>query len=223
VTPSPRTPIIWILEDREEDRFLYGQALDLSYTTRMFGTIEELTRALSQEKDQPDLLLLDVMLPGQNLIKGGVFSFKTDIPFMVISSLADIDVIRKCLESSAVDYFVKPFPMVLLQAKIEQYFHKHLPQSRPAVVLDFSTLTVRCKGAEPVQLTPMQFKIVKLLTEHPDHAVSRMHLVKTVYENQVVHEKALDTHLSMLRKKLQPLRIDVRSVGKTGIIHLVYI
>ena len=61
---------------------------------------------------------------------------------------------------------------------------------------------------------------MSLLSEHPSHGVSRMLLVATVYENQVVHEKAIDTHLSVLRKKLHPLCLDVKSLGKTGIIHL---
>ncbi len=219
-TDGVRTPVIWILEDREEDRFLYGQALDLKYRTCMFGTIDELVVALKKGVDLPDLMLLDVMLPQKNLIQEGRFSFKMDVPFMVISSLADIDVMRRCFENGAIDYFTKPFALSLLQAKVERFFHKHLPSTRWPVSLDIATLSVRRRGADPVFLTPTQFKIMRLLSEHPSHGVSRMQLVATVYENQVVHEKAIDTHLSVLRKKLHTLCLDVKSFGKTGINHL---
>ena len=218
-----RTPVIWILEDREEDRFLYGQALGLSYSLRLFGTIEELSQGFKKLDESPDLLILDVMLPQQNLIKAGRFSLSTDVPFMVISSLVDIDVMRRCFESGALDYLTKPFVLSLLQAKVERYFHKRLPNTRSPVMLDVSTLSVKCRGVEPVYLTPKQFKIMKLLSENLENGVSRMHLVATVYENQVVHEKAIDAHLSMLRKKILPLALDVKSVGKTGIIYLAHI
>ena len=93
---------IWILEDDHGCLFVYQDILDIRYSTRYFKTLDEFKTALEESAgDLPDLVIADLKLPD-----GSFLTFLSsddnkkllDMPFLVISSVNDIDALRFCFE-----------------------------------------------------------------------------------------------------------------------------
>lgn len=162
---------------------------------------------LAQQK--PDLILLDLMLPGLNgeeilpQIKG--------IPVIVVSAKADVDSKVSLLLGGAVDYVTKPFHTKELLARIKA--HLRTAESSAAsekqdelvfgnIRLLVDTHTVYVCGQE-VRLTKTEFAILKLLMKNQTQVVTKSLLLDRISEDTPdCTETSLKMHVSNLRKKL---------------------
>lgn len=157
-------------------------------------------------KSTPDLVLLDLMLPGLSgdevlpLIKG--------IPVIVLSAKADIDSKVQLLTSGAVDYVTKPFSTKELLARIAVHLRTFSSGEDPEVLVfedlklytDSRRLVV--KNSE-IRLTRTEYAILKLLIQNGTRIVSKTALLERICSDTPdCTESSLKTHISHLRAKL---------------------
>ena len=157
----------------------------------------------------PDLVLLDVMLPGLN----GMQVCKqlkaddrtTGIPILMLSARSEETDIVKGLTDGADDYITKPFSQAELLARIQVALRRK-PQSKALcikqVCLDPELFT--CKVAEQgIKLTTTEFKLLQAMMQQPGRAFSREQLMHSALGEQTeVVDRNVDVHIRAIRKAL---------------------
>lgn len=160
---------------------------------------------ISQSK--PDLILLDLMLPGLN--GEDILPKMKGIPVIVVSAKADIDNKVDLLLGGAVDYVTKPFNMKELSARISVQLRNAegmLASSELTfadIVLNIDTHIVKISNTE-VKLTRTEYAILKLLMKNPTQVVTKSLLLDRISaDTPDCTESSLKMHISNLRKKLR--------------------
>lgn len=156
---------------------------------------------------RPDLVLLDLMLPGLNgeellpRIKG--------IPVIVVSAKADIDNKVALLLGGAVDYVTKPFHAKELLARIAVQL-RNAAAGGMISVLSFDGITLNMDthsvtvDANEIKLTRTEYAILKLLMQNPKQVVTKSLLLDRIsMDTPDCTESSLKMHISNLRKKLR--------------------
>ena len=159
---------------------------------------------LSESK--PDLILLDLMLPG--LSGEELLPQISDIPVIVVSAKADTADKVGLLLGGAADYITKPFDLAELLARITVQLRKSEQDSSQSllsfddILLNTSTLSVTVSGSE-IHLTRTECAILKLLMLNPKIPVSRSFILdKISSDTPDCTERSLKQHISNIRKKL---------------------
>lgn len=160
---------------------------------------------LSQTK--PDLILLDLMLPGLN--GEDILPHIKEIPVIVVSAKVDVDNKVDLLLGGAADYVTKPFHMKELLARICVHLRKgaDTPASSALafddIILNTDTHTVSVDSAE-IKLTRTEYAILKLLMQNPSQVVTKSLLLDRISEDTPdCTESSLKMHISNLRGKLR--------------------
>ena len=160
------------------------------------------------EKQQPDLILLDLMLPG---ISGeDVLRRINGIPIIVVSAKVGIDDKVSMLTGGAVDYITKPFNTRELSARVAVALRK-APMIKSEVYrcgdisLDTSSHSVSINGNE-IKLTKTEYAIMKLLMQNPDQVIAKSVILDNIAEDTLdCTESSLKTHISHIRTKLREI------------------
>jgi DNA-binding response OmpR family regulator len=160
---------------------------------------------LSQSK--PDLILLDLMLPGLNgeevlpQIKG--------IPVIIVSAKIDVDHKVNLLLGGAADYMTKPFNSKELLARIAVQLRTLIASNTTSrltiddIILDLDTHMVSVHDNE-LKLTRTEFAILKLLMQNPSQVITKSLLLDRISEDTPdCTDSSLKMHISNLRKKLR--------------------
>ena len=166
------------------------------------------TEALLLLKDKrPDLILLDLMLPG--LSGEEVLPQIQNIPVIVVSAKAAVQDKVSLLLGGAADYLTKPFDTGELLARVAVRLRKTSRAPLAAVytcgelTLDTSSHAVRANGAA-VQLTRTEYAILKLLMQNPGQVLAKSVLLDRIAaDTPDCTESSLKTHVSNLRGKLR--------------------
>ncbi|MCO1603161.1 response regulator transcription factor [Desulfosporosinus nitroreducens] len=165
------------------------------------------------EREKPDLVLLDWMLPGISGLEMCKRLRETStIPIIMLTAKSEeIDRVLG-LEFGADDYIVKPFSLRELAARIKTVLRRSAGVSqestssviiRGEISLDVSSHKVLKRGQE-VLLTPTEFNILHLLATRPGTVYSRLQLLRQAMgEEYLYYERSIDTHVSNLRKKIE--------------------
>lgn len=165
------------------------------------------------EREKPDLVLLDWMLPGISGLEICKRLRETStIPIIMLTAKSEeIDRVLG-LEFGADDYIVKPFSLRELAARIKTVLRRSAGVSqetassviiRGELSLDVSSHKVLKRGQE-VFLTPTEFNILHLLATRPGTVYSRLQLLRQAMgEEYLYYERSIDTHVSNLRKKIE--------------------
>ena len=159
---------------------------------------------LSQNK--PDLVLLDLMLPG--LSGEEVLPRIQGIPVIVVSAKVDVQDKVNLLLGGAADYITKPFDTAELLARITVQLRKTDAQSSDVIAvgdlrLNQTSHEVRVKSAV-VRLTKTEYAIVKLLMQNPKQVIAKSVMLDRISEDTPdCTESSLKQHISNLRKKLR--------------------
>ncbi len=168
---------------------------------------------------QPDLAVLDVMLPGMDGFElCSRIREHLEIPILMLTALAqDEDVVRG-LESGADDYLAKPFSLKVLVARVGALMRRQ-DQLPPRNSINLGVITIDLasrmvfRSGEHVHLTPIEFRLLELLAARPGHVVGFRHLLREAAGYDAGDQEAQDiikVHISHLRRKLSP---DVRGSG----------
>ncbi len=176
-------------------------------------------------EQQPDLILLDVMLPGKDgmTICREVRAF-SDLPIiMVTARIEEIDRLLG-LELGADDYICKPFSPREVMARVKSVlgrFQRTPSQDQEAspIVIDEVGHSVKVEGKE-LDLTPNEYNLIKTFYENQGRVFSRDQLLNRIYDDfRDVSDRSIDSHVKNLRKKLSvalPGRELIRSVYGVG-------
>lgn len=156
---------------------------------------------------KPDLVLLDLMLPG--LSGEEVLPLIKEIPTIVVSAKVDVTGKVKLLLGGAVDYVTKPFNTKELLARIAVRFRNEAG-SVASSVLTFQEITLDTNtrqvtiGRRSIKLTRTEYAILKLLMQTPTQVITKSHLLDCIGEDTPdCTESSLKMHISNLRKKLR--------------------
>ncbi|MCU6761150.1 Response regulator ArlR [uncultured Roseburia sp.] len=160
--------------------------------------------------NQPDLVLLDLMLPGLN--GSEVLVHIRNIPVIIISAKVDIHDKVKLLLQGAADYMTKPFDIQELLARITVQLRK---QNLPAAArtleykeirLDLTTYQVFVNQTE-IHLTKTEYAILKQLLQNPNQVITKSQILDAISEDTPdCVENSLKVHISNLRKKLRTVQ-----------------
>ena len=180
------------------------------------------------EETQPDLVLLDWMLPGVSGIEicRQIKSRKAtrDIPVIMLSARSEeVDKVRG-LETGADDYVAKPYSVAELLARVRTQLRRTRP-SATGQILEFEDIRLDAeshkvtRGGQPVALGPTEYRLLVTLMERPGRVWSRAQLLDRVWDqNADLETRTVDVHVGRLRKalcksaKLDPIRT-VRGAG----------
>jgi two-component system response regulator BaeR len=172
------------------------------------------------ERDRPDIVLLDLMLPG----RGGLEVFRelravADIPVVMVTALVE-EVDRLVgLELGADDYICKPFSPREVVARVKAVLRRgSRTGARPAsgLTLDEARYEALLDG-KPLELTPVEFRLLNTLASRPGRIFPRAELLDSLYaDHRVVADRTVDSHVKNLRRKLQRVR------PGEDIVHSVY-
>ena len=159
--------------------------------------------------EKPDLILLDLMLPG--LTGEEVLSRIEKIPVIVMSAKVEVKDKVALLLNGAEDYITKPFEIEELLARIVVQLRKST-RSDSSEKLMYREITVNMVtheawvGEHEVKLTKTEFAILKILLEHPKQVITKTVLLDRVSEETPdCMESSLRVHISNLRKKLREI------------------
>ncbi len=184
--------------------------------------------AMIQEK-VPDLVLLDLMLPGIDGLEI-CKRLKNDdqtssIPIVMVSARGEESDIVIGLELGAEDYIAKPFGMRELTARVNAVFRRREPHSErqvnqriecDGVTIDVGRHQVNVDGT-PVSLTATEFKLLHFLAHHPGWVFTRDHLLSRIMgDDNFVVDRNIDVHIQAVRKKLGPHRNLIETIRGIG-------
>ena len=161
---------------------------------------------LALARERPDLILLDLMLPG--LSGEQVLPRLAGVPVIVVSARADVDSKTALLLGGAADYVTKPFALRELLARVavrlrEAPARAGGPLAFGPLRLDSQARSVSIDGGD-VRLTRTEYAILRLLMANPAQVVTKSRLLDEIGQDTPdCTESSLKTHVSNLRKKLR--------------------
>lgn len=202
---------IYVIEDDENIRQLVATALQaFGYQVNAFETAGEGIAAL--EKETPDLMLFDIMLPDIDGVEAVRQIRKNPayetLPIMMLTAKnSELDKVAG-LDAGADDYLTKPFGILELKARVQALLRR-TARNRRTSVLTGQDITLNCdtrdvtKRDAPLELTFKEFELLKLLMENSDRVMTRSELLNLVWGIDFEGEtRTLDMHIRTLRQKL---------------------
>lgn len=216
---------IWCVEDDSSIRDIEVYTLNSTgFAARGFADGAAFRAALTEEI--PDLVVLDVMLPGENgvellqFLRGNPAT--AEIPIIMATAKGmEYDKIQS-LDLGADDYLVKPFGMMEMVSRVRAVLRRCHADDKPQILrqgglsVDPTARTVTAGGA-PVTLTYKEFELLCLFLQNPGTVFTRDRLFSEVWGESFVGEtRTVDMHIRTLRQKLGTYgdRIEtVRGVG----------
>lgn len=155
----------------------------------------------------PDLVLLDIMLPGKDGLEiCKALRHFTDVPIIMLTArVEEIDRILG-MEIGADDYICKPFSAREVVVRIKAMLRrvdKMMTYQSSSLSINHETYIAQY-GNQTLPLTPVEFKLLDLFNQHPERVYHRDQLLDHIYDDgRVVTHRTIDTHIKNLRKKLQ--------------------
>ena len=190
-----------------EDDIYIGNMVEEALRKNGYGVSRAYSgsEALLVIKDaMPDLILLDLMLPG---ITGEELLLRiTNVPVIVVSAKTDITGKVELLSGGAVDYITKPFDIRELLARIEVQLRKPSIKNTTMVYKDItmniSAHSIFIRDVD-IKLTKTEYAILKQLMLNPTQVITKSHLLDLIsFDTPDCTESSLKVHISNLRKKL---------------------
>lgn len=217
--------MIWCVEDDNGIRDIEVYTLNSTgHKARGFSDGTSFFEALKKEK--PALVLLDIMLPGQDgveiLKKLKNSSATASVPvIMATAKGSEYDKVQS-LDLGADDYLTKPFGMMEMVSRVNAVLRRCGASDEKNVlkagglVLDDAARTVTVDG-EKTDLTYKEFEILRLFLSHPENVFSRDRLFSEVWgENYIGESRTVDMHIRTLRQKLGKYGENIKTVRNVG-------
>lgn len=186
-------------------------------------TVDGLSGLELAQRWKPDLILLDVMLPGMNGTEVlAALRRKSDVPVIMVTAMGDAPDRIGALRYGADDYVVKPYHPGEVVARVQAVLRRAgRTETREEILrwhhLEVNTIAITAAVIQPdnserfLELTPAEFSILTTLLRHPTRPFSRQFLLEQCLPESEALERVVDTHVYNLRKKLE-------SAGVTGVL-----
>lgn len=222
---------ILCIEDSQEFQ-IYLSSILKEHNLTFVSNSNEALRITEGGRDHFELILLDVSLPDGNGIK--ILPRLKEamaprfVPVMILSSDSDIITKVAAFGVGADDYVNKPPEPSELRARIEARLRTAQSISQEKSVLEYSDLIVdldkmtveillKNNKRESIELTPYEFKILKLLLSRPGQVYSREMIIDRVWGiDKFITSRTVDAHVSHLRKKLVLSQVQIETVLSAG-------
>ena len=165
------------------------------------------------DADPPDLLVLDVMLPGMSGFEAlKELRSRHELPVVMLTARGEESERILGLMGGADDYLPKPFSPLELAARIRAILkrsHSEPPAARSGetltagpLCLDLRRCTLQVRGV-PVAVTAAEMRVLEQLMRHPDEVLSRARLTELALDRPIeAYDRSIDTLISKLRRKL---------------------
>lgn len=216
---------IWCVEDDASIRDIEIYTLNSTgFEARGFENSEDFFAALAQET--PDLVILDVMLPGMDgvsiLCKMKDNAATKRLPVIMATAKGmEYDKIQS-LDLGADDYLVKPFGMMEMVSRVRAVLRRCAPLGEGSVlragnlIVNLDERTVTANGNR-VNLTFKEFELLKLFLSHPKMVFTRDQLLSNVWNIDYAGEtRTVDVHIQTLRQKLGDCGRMIETVRNVG-------
>jgi len=220
---------VFLLEDSETTRMLIKKALEGACLMTSAATIKSAKEIL--RKKPFSLLILDLGLPDGDgialLAEIRASGKQPNVPVFFLTSNKNIKEKITAFSLGADDYILKPFEPLELKARVLARLKNQSAVEERASVVDKGDLhlDLTCqrvhqkKNGEliPIDLTPREFTLLSFLVKHEEHVLSRDAILSAVWGDAIsVSDRAVDTHLCNLRKKLQATEFGIDPVQGSG-------
>ncbi|WP_162151153.1 response regulator transcription factor [Haploplasma modicum] len=212
--------LIYFLEDDEQIAYIIEKTIThAGYLQKGFDLAKDFLKAL--EKQTPDLVILDIMLPdmsGFEVIKK-IREFYKDLPIIMLSALnSEMDKV-KALDMGADDYITKPFGILELTSRInaklrsvgskEIYVKGNLELNREIYKCYINKLEIN--------LTTKEFEILALLLKNEGKVVTKETLFNEIWQmDNSVETRTLDVHMKSLRAKIKDANFEIETIRGVG-------
>ncbi|MBE6038663.1 MAG: response regulator transcription factor [Anaerofustis stercorihominis] len=216
--------MIWCVEDDASIRDIEVYTLkSMGFDAVGFEDGEEFRKALKHGR--PDLIILDVMLPGEDgidiLKKLKSSNLYSDIPIIMATAKGSEYEKVEALDIGADDYLVKPFGMMEMVSRVKAVLRRGAPRRENVLkcadmIMNLEERTVFI-GQEKIALTFKEFEILKLFLSNPGSVFSREMLFEQVWQMGYLGEtRTVDMHIRSLRRKLGEYGNLIETVRNVG-------
>jgi DNA-binding response OmpR family regulator len=217
-----------IVDDLEDNLICYQELLSPKFELELIRDPEQLIPFLTHQKT--DMIILDLHMPkiqGFELYKRVKSHLLRDFPVIFLTADPSEDAVLEGLSLGAEDFITKPVSLRELEARIVNKVKKlqeleGIRQEKQTIEFRGFKLFLDIQCAEidgvSIQLTPIEFKLISLFSEHPNEIFSREYISNLLWPNIHVQNKNIDTHLSNLRKKLEPFSKNLKTIKSRGYI-----
>jgi len=205
---------ILLIEDEEDIAALIKLQAEIS-GYKLHVEVDGINGFLAAEREKPDLVILDIMLPGQNGLdvcrKMKNSPSLKSIPVIILSAKSEeLDVILG-LELGADDYVAKPFSPKILFSRIKAVMRRGKESEKTPKVLRFGEFSLEIdryllkRKETPIPMTLSEFGILKRLIINRGKVLTRNQLLDDVNNDDAfIVDRNIDVHIASLRKKLGP-------------------
>lgn len=215
---------IYIVEDDESIRELESYALiNSDFSVKAFESAKGLYTALEAEK--PALIVLDIMLPGEDglsvLHKIRSTPIYKQIPVIIVTAkTSEIDAV-KGLDSGADDYITKPFGVMEFVSRVKAVLRR--VQQSPVTLLTYKNIEIDEKkhvvfvDSRDVELTYKEYEMLKLLIINKDIVLTREKIMEKIWGYDFEQgNRTVDVHIQSLRKKLGNAGEYIKTIRNVG-------
>ncbi len=205
---------ILLIEDEEDIASLIKLQAEIS-GYKLHVEVDGINGYRAIEREKPDLVILDIMLPGQNGLdvcrKMKSNPELKNIPVIIISAKGEeLDVVLG-LELGADDYLPKPFSPRILFSRIKAVLRRGKEQEKAPKVVGFGDYAIEPeryvlkKGEKQIPVTLSEFGILRRLIANRGKVLTRNQLLDDVHNDDAfIVDRNIDVHIASLRKKLGP-------------------
>jgi DNA-binding response OmpR family regulator len=209
--PAGRQEVVLVVEDDPTLR------LGLTKTLRSEGFRVEVAKTGTEGLEaalslRPDLVLLDVMLPGLNgfEICEELRRHDADLPILMVTAKGEEQDRVRGLRLGADDYIVKPFGIAELLARVDAAMRRRRLSARESAVVRFGEVTVDfqahvvTRAGAPVEMTAQEMKLLRFFVEHEGVLLPRQRILDTVWGSDYFGtDRTVDNFINRLRSKIE--------------------
>ena len=214
VTAQPDSPRVLVIEDEEALRFTLAHSLKKEGYQVLAASRGDDGLKLAREA-QPDLILLDLMLPGLDGIQiCRLLRRDSTVPIIMLTALGGEGDRVAGLDTGADDYLAKPFGMRELLARVRALLRRSASGSQPPVVKDGALVSgdlaldrerrEATRAGKPLRMKPKEFELLLFFAQHPGRVFTREQILDEVWGLDFYGgPRTVDVHVRWLRQKIE--------------------
>ena len=203
--------LILVVDDEKEIVKLARDYLERA-GFRVLSASEGVTALAAARGQRPDLVVLDLNLPGMDgLDVCRTLRKESDVPIIMLTARVEETDRLIGLELGADDYITKPFSPRELVARVRAVLRRTGGEARQADILRAADLEINLaghrvtRGAELVELSRIEFNLLAILAQHPGLTYTRAQLLERIHGYAFEgYDRSIDAHIKNLRRKLEP-------------------